>query len=82
MDKSILKTPKTQELVDTYFRLAADFDNFRKRAEGNLVQAKVFFFGVRGSSRVFVQYTIGCGRGAVGGLLRPVVCCVVDGNSL
>ena len=40
VQKNILKTGKTQELVDTYFRLAADFDNFRKRAEGNLVQAK------------------------------------------
>jgi molecular chaperone GrpE (heat shock protein) len=30
----------TQELVDTYFRLAADFDNFRKRSETNLVQAR------------------------------------------
>lgn len=34
-------TIQTKDLVDTYFRLAADFDNFRKRAEGNLVQSKV-----------------------------------------
>jgi molecular chaperone GrpE (heat shock protein) len=32
---------QTKDLVDTYFRLAADFDNFRKRAESNLVQSKV-----------------------------------------
>lgn len=38
--RGIVSSTKTQELVDTYFRLAADFDNFRKRAEGNLVQAK------------------------------------------
>merc|ERR1719199_2048873 len=40
VDRNILKIGTTQELVDTYFRLSADFDNFRKRAEVNLVQAK------------------------------------------
>lgn len=38
--KGIMKSTKTKDLVDTYFRLAADFDNFRKRAESNLVQSK------------------------------------------
>lgn len=29
-----------QELKDTYLRLAADFDNFRKRSQGDLGRAR------------------------------------------
>jgi len=38
--KGVLKEAKSAELVDTYFRLAADFENFRRRSEVSLVQAK------------------------------------------
>jgi hypothetical protein len=60
---------QTQELVDTYFRLAADFDNFRKRAEGNLVQAKV-----RLGFRVCLGLESGASRGAWCVALRRAIC--------
>jgi len=34
--KGVLKEAKSAELVDTYFRLAADFENFRRRSEVSL----------------------------------------------
>jgi len=40
VDRGVVKSTNSRELVDTYFRLAADFDNFRRRAEVNLVQAR------------------------------------------
>ena len=40
VDRGVVKSTNSRELVDTYFRLSADFDNFRRRAEVNLVQAR------------------------------------------
>jgi molecular chaperone GrpE len=38
--RNILKTASAAELKDTYVRLAADFDNFRRRSATDLTNAK------------------------------------------
>ena len=40
MARNILKTASAAELKDTYVRLAADFDNFRRRSATDLTNAK------------------------------------------